>query len=230
MTDSVAVLPPGWRALDANGDVVSGAILEFFESGTTTPLEVFSDSDLSTSLGTSITCDAGGYPTSDGNSKTLIYSGTAAYKVRLRDADDTTTIWEHDEVRGALDTSDFLTDPDITVKRPVVNTSSNVTIGSTHKGKTISVNCTGGDKTVTFPAASTLGDNFNVRIKHAGTANRVLIVGTSSETFAKSGATVTAFALVGLGETVDISCDGTGWHVDGRSPAYMDLGVPVIPI
>lgn len=48
------------RALDANGDPISGAITEFYESGTTDPLEVFTDTGLSASAGSSITADSGG--------------------------------------------------------------------------------------------------------------------------------------------------------------------------
>lgn len=48
------------RALDDSGAVVSGAIAYFFETGTTTPLTVYSDSDGLTPLGTSAEADATG--------------------------------------------------------------------------------------------------------------------------------------------------------------------------
>lgn len=48
------------RALDTNGDIVSGAVAYFFETGTTTPLTVYSDSDALTELGVSATADATG--------------------------------------------------------------------------------------------------------------------------------------------------------------------------
>ena len=49
-----------YRAIDANGDPINGAILSFFEAGTATPLNVYADVDLSTSLGAVITADSGG--------------------------------------------------------------------------------------------------------------------------------------------------------------------------
>lgn len=100
MTDSIAVCPPGWRALDANGAVISGAKLKFYDAGTSTPKTVYSDSTLSTSLGATVTCDSGGYPVSGGSTKTIVYTGTAAYKLVITDADDV-TIATHDNLRGA---------------------------------------------------------------------------------------------------------------------------------
>lgn len=48
------------RALDANGDVVANATAYFYEDGTSTPLEVFAEEALSTSLGTSEQADSEG--------------------------------------------------------------------------------------------------------------------------------------------------------------------------
>ena len=101
MLDSTTVLEPGFRVTDANGDPVSGAKLKFYDSGTTTPKTVYADSALSTSLGSTVTCDSGGYPTSDGSTKTLIWTGTASYKIIITDADDV-TIATHDGITGAI--------------------------------------------------------------------------------------------------------------------------------
>lgn len=51
---------PRWRVVDANGDPINGAILSFFEAGTLTPLPVYSDVDLTISLGVTVAADAGG--------------------------------------------------------------------------------------------------------------------------------------------------------------------------
>ena len=99
MTDSVAVFPPGWRLTDANDNPVSGGSIEFYNAGTSTPKTVYSDLGLSSSLGVSITTDASGYPSSGGN-KVLIYTGTDAYKVTLKDALGV-TLASHDNVKGA---------------------------------------------------------------------------------------------------------------------------------
>lgn len=49
-----------FRAVDANGDPIPGAILSFFEAGTATPLAVYSDVDGTVPLGVTVTADAGG--------------------------------------------------------------------------------------------------------------------------------------------------------------------------
>lgn len=99
MTTSVAVFPPGFRVTDANDNPVSGATIEFYSAATTTPKTVYSDSDLTIPIGTSVTTDAGGYPTSGGN-KTLVYVDTA-YKVIIKDADGA-VIATHDRVPGPV--------------------------------------------------------------------------------------------------------------------------------
>lgn len=48
------------RAIDANGRIASGAKWFFYLTGTTTPTPIYSDADLNTSLGTSITANSGG--------------------------------------------------------------------------------------------------------------------------------------------------------------------------
>lgn len=97
MTASAAVFPPGFRVTDANDNPVSGATIEFYNAATTTPKTVYADSDLITAIGTSVTTDAGGYPTSGGN-KTLVYVDTS-YKVIIKDALGA-VIAVHDRVPG----------------------------------------------------------------------------------------------------------------------------------
>ena len=56
-------VPGLWPVIDVNGDPVSGATINFYEPGTTTPKAVYSDATLATSLGTQLTTNAGGEPT-----------------------------------------------------------------------------------------------------------------------------------------------------------------------
>lgn len=100
MTTSVAVFPPGFRVTDANDLPVSGAVIEFYAAGTTTPKTVYSDADLSVAIGTSVTCDSGGYPSSGGN-RVLVYVNENAYKIIGKDSSGN-TLWEHDDVLGAI--------------------------------------------------------------------------------------------------------------------------------
>jgi hypothetical protein len=57
------IAPGAWPVQDSNGDPVSGASISFFQPGTTTPKPVYSDNTLATSLGTVLTTNAGGEPT-----------------------------------------------------------------------------------------------------------------------------------------------------------------------
>ena len=57
------IVPGAWPVFDAAGDPVSGATISFFRSGTSTPIAVYSDSTLTTSLGSVLTTNAGGEPT-----------------------------------------------------------------------------------------------------------------------------------------------------------------------
>lgn len=106
MADSTKVFPPGFRAEDDNGIIIAGGTIEFFDAGTTNPMTVYSDKDLLTSLGTTVDLNAGGYPVSSGGTRVIVYAGTDAYRIRLKDDDDV-VVWEHDNVQGALDTGDF---------------------------------------------------------------------------------------------------------------------------
>lgn len=51
---------PGRSAINLSGFVASGAVLSFFETGTSTPLAVYSNAGLTSSLGTTVTANAAG--------------------------------------------------------------------------------------------------------------------------------------------------------------------------
>lgn len=228
MVDSVAVLPPGWRALDANGDPFTDAVLSFFDAGTSDALEVFSDSSLSTSLGTTVDCNSGGEPVTSGNVPTLIYTGTDPYKITISSVIGGFTR-TFDNVKGALDTSTFLTSAAV-ADQSVVNISANRSITASDKGKLINANCSGGVLTMTLDDAATLGDGFFVGIRHAGTANQVKIIGDGTDTFGISGASPTGFSLTGRGHTVWISCDGANFYIDSECPPLIGATTGVIAI
>lgn len=211
MVDSVAVLPPGWRALDANGNPFTDAVLSFFEAGTSDALEVFSDYDLSESLGTTVGCNSGGEPVTSGNVPTLIYTGTDPYKVTITSVIGGFTR-TFDDVRGALDTSSFLTSAAV-ADQSVVNISTNRSITSADKGKLINMDCSSGTLTATFADAATLGDGFFCGIRHAGIANTITITGDGTDTFAIPAGNETSFSLLGRGHGVWVTCDGVNFKV-----------------
>lgn len=79
--------------LDTEGRPASGGYLAFYESGTTTPKDVYGDPDLSTNNGNTVAL------LSDGRTEHDIW-GDGAYRVRLYAADDT-LIDEADDVEVA---------------------------------------------------------------------------------------------------------------------------------
>jgi hypothetical protein len=224
MTDSVRIFDPGFRVTDANGAIVSEAIVKVFDAGGTTPRTVYSNSGLSASLGTEVDCNAGGAPTSDGNNPCLIYTGNTPYRVRLCDSSGTLIPgMDFDNISGALDTSDFLTDADVAPDFPITNTSSAVNPVAADKGHFWNINCSGGDVNVTFPATTTLGNGWNAKFRHDGTANQILFVANGAELFKiGSHAGVAGFAATQRGQVYTITCDGTGFKVEQTAPALFN--------
>ncbi|MHB8529192.1 MAG: hypothetical protein ACYC8V_06735 [Caulobacteraceae bacterium] len=56
----ILLFDPVLRAVDANGAPISGALLQFYSTGTTTPASVYSSSALSTPLANPVVADGGG--------------------------------------------------------------------------------------------------------------------------------------------------------------------------
>jgi hypothetical protein len=219
MVDSVAVFPPGFRVPNSSTYSTSGAKLKFFDAGTTTPKTVYSDKDLTTSLGSTVTCDSAGYPTSDGSTKCQVYTGSAAYKVRTTTSADVTIV-EHDNCRGALDTSSFGSGASGTWDVPVLTKSADYTVTTADRSTLFQVNCTAADRTMTLPSAVTATDGFVVGFRHAGTANQVIIATVSSQTIAQNTTAGTNMSLEGLGETVWLVSDGANWTVKSYVPRF----------
>jgi len=224
--DSTPILSVLDRITDANGDPVSGGYIEFYDAGTSTPRTVYSDSTLSTSLGTIVYGDTGGFPvsTQGGTTKVAIYTGTGAYKVIVKNASDVTLL-TLDNLPGALDTSSFApttASPDT----PVLSKTSTYSITVNDAGKLINANPTGGTFAITLPSAVTVGDGFRVGIRHAGTANNVDLLTVSSQTIAHAGPATQAIALNGRGETFWLVSDGSGWTVDTYVPPIMRGNMP----
>lgn len=228
MTDSTLIFKPGFRVTDENGTPQSGATLEFYDAGTSNSRAVFTDSSLSTSAGSTVTCDSGGYPTVS-DVKALLYTGATAYKIIAKKS-DATTLWSHDNILGALDTSSFLTG-NVTASTPVGATASNKTFVAADAGELWNFDCSGASISVTLEDAVTAGDGWRIGIRHAGTANVINIRGAGSDTIKGPGYSgASAITLRGLGETVWLSCDGSGFCVDTYVPALITRDLATIAV
>ena len=207
MTDSIRVFDPGFRVTNSSGDVVSGAKIKFFNAGTENTRTVYSDSSLSTSLGSTVTCLSNGAPATSGENETLIYTGTTAYKVIITTSADV-TIHEFDNIKGAIDTSGFSNDEAIPI-RSVQNKADDYTVLEADQGDLINGNSTGGDITFTLPSAVTVGNNWQVTLKHVGTANTVTVSATGGQTI--DGAS--DFDLESQYEAITVVSDGANYHI-----------------
>lgn len=230
MTDSIAVFDPGFRVTDnTTGAPVSGAVIEFFDAGTTTPKTVYSDNDLITSIGTTVTCDSLGYPTSDGSTKTRIYLGTSAFKIVAKTSSGA-TLWTHDNNPGAVEVASP-SSQSVVAETPVVTKSIDYTILSTDQSTVFVGNCSSGDVTLTLPSAVTVGDGWFIDIQHAGSANQVLIASVSSQTIS-SGATSysTVMVLSRSGESARLVSDGGNWRVTSHAAPHIKNAQGIITV
>lgn len=230
MTDSVSVFPPGYRLTDsATGAPLSGAVISFFDSGTTTPKTVYADQDLSTSLGTSVVTDALGLPTSDGTSPTLIYVGPQDYKIVIKTSGGV-TIATYDDVQGAVETID-LQGLSVSALRPVEVKSLDYAVVADDQNKALMGNCSGGDVVFTLPSAVLVGAGWLVTIQHAGTANQVIIETVSLQLIRSGGTSyASALALASNGEEVTLISDGGDWRVAGHIGPHLKMGQGVLTV
>ena len=215
MVDSIAVLDVGTRILDGAGDPISGATLEFYAAGTSNALTVYSDKDLSTSLGSVVYCDSDGAPVSasGGSTKVAIYIGTDSHKIVIKDGSGS-IVETKDNLAGALDTSAF-DDGSIAIpKFPMISKSEDYTVVAGDRGKVINVDPTGGDVTITLLSAVTAGDGWAVLVRHVGSANKVILQTVSNQTISLplAGGAATAFEMVSYGESLLLGSDAANWH------------------
>lgn len=231
MADAIAVFPPGYRLTDnTTGATLSGAVLRFYDAGTTTPKIVYADSELTTELGTSVTCDSLGYPTSNGTTKTQIYVGTADYKIRIETSTGVEIV-THDNVKGAVIADAGGSSGSVIVTRPVVTKSLDYTILEADQNTIFAGNCSSGDVIFTLPSAVTVGDGWQVTIQHAGSANQCVLATVSSQTISEGSKSFgTGFTLSLNGESLNIVSDGGNWRVVDHTSAFFKPGQGVITI
>jgi len=228
MSDSIAILPPGWRALDDSGNLVPGARLNFYAAGTTTPRAVYSDSSLSTSLGSLITCDAYGYPTSDGSTRVSLYTGTTAYKLAISDADGVNIV-THDNLRGA--TASPASSSTATPTFTTVSKTADFTIAAPDdRGTLYQCVCTGGAIVATLPSAITAGAGWCVALEHDGSANTLTVKTVSGQTVTYRGKARTSVVLRGRGEALYLVSNGANWMLLASGSNQFSDAPPVVSV
>lgn len=111
--------------LDANGNPVNGATIEFFEAGTSTPKNIYSDSALTVVTGNTLTTNAGGEPIAPDTSIARVwwagndeyYDIKVSFDAVVRTYDNISTSSGNGQVGGFYELSSFkqATDPDWTL-------------------------------------------------------------------------------------------------------------------
>ena len=204
MTDAIQVWGPQFKVLDDSGDPEAGAIIYFYDAGTTSPRTVYTDSSLSTSAGTSVTCDSSGTPQVSG-SDVLIYTGTTAYKVIITDSSGS-LIQTLDNIKGAIDTSGFLT-ATTGWSMPVVAKTADYTVLTTDLGSLISADSTSATVTLTLPSVASSGDGAMLAVRKASASNSVVIDGNGGETINGSA----TYTITTNKAAIVLVCDGAEW-------------------
>lgn len=218
MTDQV-VLPT--RVFDDNGNPASGARINFFESGTTTVLTVYTDETLADALGVYVDTDSSGIPPQ------CFYSGSTAVRVRCDDSSGN-VLWERDPMptsgtgAGASDISfEAITgNSAANVQAAIENNTNNITsLTEENDNASAPVKTAGSSNAYTLAAKNTItayaeGQVFLVVADRANTGTATLNVDSLGPiNWWRYDATGTAVAMVSgdiaAGGVYQVVYDGT---------------------
>ena len=202
MVDSVAVFSPGDRPTDSDtGSPLPGGIAYFYNAGTLTPKTVYADSALTTALGTSVTADSLGYPTTDGTTKTLVYTDTASYKVAIKNSSGVSIV-THDNVKGAVSSAGEAQPRRAACPVPWVTFHPCRTHSSDRRrSRRSSLASLEADVTFTLPSAVLAGAGWFISIQHGGAANECIVSTVAGQTLIEGAKTLgTSVALMNGGK------------------------------
>jgi len=195
------LLPLGYRALDANGDPISGAKAYTYVTGTTTNKTTYTTSALSVAHANPVVADSEGY------FPDIWAPSDSAYRVKVTDAAGTTIPeGDHDPIYGLGATSN-------PSPRAITTTTS---LTSDDINKTLRYS---GTFTVTRPLGTSLTAGFKWRHVNEG---------TGTVTLATSGSDTADIATLYATDAYDEEWDGTTWqatYIGGGQGKYM-LPIP----
>lgn len=187
--------------LDGNGDPYSGALIDIFEAGTTTPISFYTDAALTIAASNPLVCDSAGLPP-------VVYAAPDEYKIVFKTAGGST-------LRTVDDYT--VTDPDpITAStRTAENKTADFTVVSADRGTLFRCDATAGTVNITAGSA-TLGNGFWTTVKNVGTTGSVVINAVGAELI-DGGSSFT----VNPGVSVDIvSYGAAGWEITSSTDAF----------
>src|SRR3990167_6632116 len=178
MADAVLLFPPGFSVKNSSGTIQSGAVLRFFDAGTSDTRTVYSNPTLATSLGTTVTVNSAGRPASGGN-EILVYASEGNLKVTA-ETSAAVSLWSFDNVLGALDTVGFDATTAIP-ESPVLTKTGDYTVVDADQGSLIVFNASS-NPTATLPSAVTVGDNWAITLKNIHQTTALTVATVSAQT------------------------------------------------
>lgn len=190
------VLTPFWQVFDDNGNPAAGAKASFFLAGTSTPVNVFSDSTLVTPHAVPVVADSEGrFPT--------IYAAAGDYKIKVTDSANVDLAAEVDNWTVLANLTQTI------VSFPTVTKTTNYTVVAGDRGKVIEVDPAGATLVVTLEAA-TLGAGFPVWVVNTGTTGTVELQFDGGETLHD----LTTYSLTDKHQAVGLTSRGAaGWRM-----------------
>lgn len=196
ITMAQVVLTPFWQVFDADGNPAAGAKASFFLAGTSTPVNVFSDSTLVTPHAVPVVADSEGrFPT--------IYAAAGDYKIKVTDSADVDLAAEVDNWTVLANLTQTI------VSFPTVTKTTNYTVVAGDRGKVIEVDPAGATLVVTLEAA-TLGAGFPVWVVNTGATGTVELQFDGGETLLD----LTTYSLTDKHQGVGITSRGAaGWRL-----------------
>src|SRR3990167_3571857 len=212
MTDSIRIFEPGFQVTNSSNTPQSGAVLRFFNAGTSDTRTVYSNSGLTTSLGVTVTCNSAGRPASGGN-EVLVYTGTTAYKVTA-ETSAAVSLWSFDNIVGAIDTSGFSATSALP-ETPVLTKTGDYTILAADKGSVINFNAAS-NATATLPSAVTMVDGWRITIRNIHETTTVAITPVGGQTVSE----LSSYTLYNKNDGVTLVSDAANWHIaDSAQPS-----------
>lgn len=183
---------PNVQYLDENGNPLSGGSLGFFESGTSTPLNTYSDDALSIANTNPVVLD-------DAGRAGDIFLLNQNYKVVLSDFNGA-VVWTADPVLSAGRKSS-----------EVRNVSTTTQLDSSDDGKWIAADATAGGFTITLPPVADVGNGYQVTVQKVDSSSNVVTVdGSGSETINGNSDAPLDLQYQALFE---LRSDGTQWLI-----------------
>ena len=197
--------PKGYQFFDNDGVVLNGGKLSYYEAGTTTHADTYSDADglvVNTMTANEIILNSAGRLTES------VYLGESTdYKERLVTSGDV-LLFEEDDVPAAPSAASSVTSAAPLLPWATKSATETLTV-SNFCGKAIAGDTTSGNVTLTLPSAAAATNGLGGIIKKSASANTLTIARQLSETI--DGAT--SITLTAQYHAVYLVPDGTNWRV-----------------